>query len=84
MLDFDPRARHTIWNLSINSILAGITQFGTNQVSVMRALTLGSDKQIIKYVNPRPKCFFSSLWSVYKNRVCGQFLENVERQQNTS
>ena len=39
-IQIDPRVRHTLWNLGINSIVGGITVYGTSQTSVMRALSL--------------------------------------------
>lgn len=50
LLNFDPRARHTLWNQVINGMLAATIEYGTNQVSVQRAMSLRSSTQIIRFV----------------------------------
>lgn len=39
-LDFDPRMRHTIWNIAVNTVMGKIKIFGMNQVAIMRAKSL--------------------------------------------
>lgn len=48
MFDFDPRARHTLWNQAVNGVLTAIIIFGITQVSVQRALSLKTSSQIVR------------------------------------
>ena len=50
VFDFDPRARHTLWNLILNNLTVSISAYGLSQASVQRALSLKKKRDIIKYV----------------------------------
>lgn len=49
-LDPDPRMRHTMWGMSMSTTILFIYVYGYNQVSIMRVLSLRSNKDLKMWV----------------------------------
>jgi len=47
VLDIDPRARHTLWSTAVQGTLLHMNAYGAGAVSIQRALTLRSKKDIV-------------------------------------
>jgi len=47
-LDFDPRARHTFWTMTVGGSFLWIATYAASQAQIQRFLTVPTEKQAVR------------------------------------